>query len=245
MSNSTAIRQQIWTQLQAVARPDSRYDLDFSQFIPDFEGSALAVDRLLALPEYQTAGFLFVAHDNALAGLRSRLIAAGTTFIMPTIGIRRGFVLMAPGMVPAGHEEYAGWLDGMERFARPVSLQDIAHQGRIDLLVTGASAVSTDGLRFGKGQGVFDLEWAMLSALGLVDDSTPIAALVHDCQVVDERLYPGSKDILVDIIATPQQLHRIERRARRPRGVDWGQILPRQISQIPPLQELRRVQGLG
>ena len=42
------------------------------------------------------------------------------------------------------------------------------------------SAVSLDGVRFGKGHGFFDLEWGMFTELGIVDDSTPVAAVVHE-----------------------------------------------------------------
>lgn len=46
----------------------------------------------------------------------------------------------------------------MEHFARPITLEEIARRGRFDFMVTGASAVSVDGVRFGKGHGLFDLE---------------------------------------------------------------------------------------
>ena len=39
-------------------------------------------------------------------------------------------------------------------------------------MVTGASAVSLDGVRFGKGHGFFDLEWGMFTDMGIVDDDT-------------------------------------------------------------------------
>ncbi len=131
------------------------------------------------------------------------MIAAGIPFVMSTYGIYRGFLLMEPGMVPPGAELYAAWLDGMEHFGRPITLAEIAARGRFDLLVTGASAVSIDGVRFGKGHGFFDLEWGMFTDLGLADETTPVVAVVHDCQVVEEALTPSETDILVDFIATP------------------------------------------
>ncbi len=166
-------------------------------------------------------------------------------FVMSTYGIYRGFLLMEPGMVPKGAELYAAWLDGMEHFARPITLAEIARRGRLDFLVTGASAVSVDGVRFGKGHGFFDLEWGMFTDLSLVDDNTPVAAVVHECQLVEEKLHPTETDILVDMIATPERLHVVERRAKRPRGVKWGLLDPQQIAVTPPLQELQRIRGLA
>jgi 5-formyltetrahydrofolate cyclo-ligase len=245
MSKSKIVRQQIWSKLKDVARPDTRFHLNFAEVIPDFEGSEAATDHLVQLAAYQTTQFAFITPDNCLVDLRRRMIAAGKPFVMSTYGIYRGFLLMEPGMVPAGAELYAAWLDGMEHFARPITLEEIARRGRFDFMVTGASAVSKDGVRFGKGHGFFDLEWGMFTDLGLVDEGTPVAAVVHDCQVVQETLIPSETDILVDWIATPNGLHEVPRRAKRPSGVKWALLDPRQIDETPPLQELQRIQGLA
>lgn len=245
MSKSNIIRQQIWTRLKDVAKPDTRFDKNFAEVIPDFEGSDIACGRIMDMPACRDADLLFITPDNCLVDLRRRLIEEGKTFFMSTYGIYRGFLMIEPGMVPKGHELYAAWLDGMEHFGRPVTLEEIARHGRIDFLVTGASAVSMDGVRFGKGHGFFDLEWGMFTDLGLVDENTPVVATVHDCQVVHEKLHPSSTDILVDYISTPTVLHEIERRAKRPHGVIWELLEPSQIDQTPPLQELRRIHGLA
>ena len=245
MSKSKIIRQQIWSKLRAVAKPDTRFHLNFAEVIPDFEGSEAATDHLMTMPAYQASTFAFITPDNCLVDLRRRMIAAGKPFVMSTYGIYRGFLLIEPGMVPPGAELYAAWLDGMEHFARPISLAEIAKRGRFDFMATGASAVSIDGVRFGKGHGFFDLEWGMFTDLGLVDETTPVVAVVHDCQVVQENLTPSETDILVDHIATPTELYTVGRRAKRPFGVKWPLLDPVQIENTPPLQELQRIQGLA
>jgi 5-formyltetrahydrofolate cyclo-ligase len=85
----------------------------------------------------------------------------------------------------------------------------------------------------------------MFTDLGLVGEETPVVAVVHDCQVVHEKLHPSPTDILVDHIATPAGLHTVDRRAKRPHGVIWDLLEPKQIEQTPPLQELRIMQGLA
>jgi 5-formyltetrahydrofolate cyclo-ligase len=245
VSKSSIIRQQIWKKLKDVAKPDTRFHLNFAEVIPDFEGSEAATDRILEMQECKDAEFLFITPDNCLVDLRRRLIEQEKTFIMSTYGIYRGFLLIEPGMVPKGAELYAAWLDGMEHFGRPILLEEIAKHGQIDFLVTGASAVSIDGVRFGKGHGFFDLEWGMFTDLGLVGEETSVVATVHDCQVVHEKLHPSETDILVDHIATPGKLHTVERRAKRPHGVIWNLLEPKQIEQTPPLQELQRIQGIA
>ncbi|MFD2174823.1 5-formyltetrahydrofolate cyclo-ligase [Rhodobacter lacus] len=245
MTTSKVIREKIWTRLHDVARPDTRFHLNFAEVIPDFEGSEQAIDRLIADPDYQASRFAFITPDNCLCDLRMRMIEAGKPFVMSTYGIYRGFLYLDPGKVPAGAARYASWLDGMEYFGTPITLAQIAQMGRFDYLVTGASAVSMNGVRFGKGHGFFDLEWGMFTDLGLVGEQTPVHAVVHDVQVVQEQLQPSETDILVDKIFTPGGAHEIGRRAQRPRGVKWPLLDPKQIAQTPPLQELQRLQGLA
>ncbi|MEM6383157.1 MAG: 5-formyltetrahydrofolate cyclo-ligase [Pseudomonadota bacterium] len=245
MSTSKMMRERIWTKLHDVARPDTRFHLNFAEVIPDFEGSDMATRRVVDDDAYQASNFAFITPDNCLSDLRRQMIEAGKPFVMSTYGIYRGFVLMEPEMVPKGAAQYAAWLDGMEHFGKPITLAEIARRGRFDLLVTGASAVSVNGVRFGKGHGFFDLEWGMFTDLGLVDEDTPVIAVVHDVQLVEDQLQPSETDILVDQIATPGQMHTVARRAKRPSGVKWDLLEQKQIDETPPLQELQRIQGLA
>jgi 5-formyltetrahydrofolate cyclo-ligase len=244
MPDTQHVRRRIWSLLKDVARPDSRFHLNFAEVIPGFEGDAAAVARVRALPAYAAARHLFVTPDNCLEALRQACLEDGKRMVVSTYGIWRGFVLLEPAMVPPGQALFASWLDGLEHFGRRVTLAEVAALGRFDLMVTGASAVSTDGIRFGKGHGFFDLEWGMFTDLGLVDDSTPVVAVAHDVQVVEEKLHPSPTDIIVDMIATPTRLIEMERRAPRPRGVKWELLSPEQIAATPPLQELKAQYGL-
>jgi len=244
MSTSKKIREKIWTKLHDVARPDTRFHLNFAEVIPDFEGSEDAIDRVVVDSAYEESGFAFITPDNCLVDLRRRMIEAGKPMVMSTYGIYRGFLYLDPATVPKG-ALYASWLDGMEHFGVPITLEEIAQKGRLDYLVTGASAVSVNGVRFGKGHGFFDLEWGMFTDLGLVDENTPVHAVVHDVQLVNDQLQPSETDILVDKIFTPSRTHVVERRAKRPHGVKWPLLEPKQIVETPPLQELQRLQGLA
>jgi 5-formyltetrahydrofolate cyclo-ligase len=244
VGDTAIVRQKIWSKLHAVALPDSRFHLNFAEVIPDFVGSEHATDSVTKLPCYGSGDYAFITPDNCLVELRRRMLGAGKTMVVSTYGIYRGFILLEPGMVPEGQELFAAWLDGLEHFGRPISLVEIAERGRFDFMVTGASAVSRDGIRFGKGHGFFDLEWGMFTELGIVDENTPVIAVVHDLQLVDDRLFPSPTDIIVDSVATPSGLHRVERKAARPRGVKWELLAPEQIEATPPLQELQRMRGL-
>lgn len=238
MSSAAIVREKVWDKLRAVARPDSRFGLNFAEVIPDFEGSDAATAAFVATDLYKAARYAFVTPDNGLAGLRARMLQDGNSLVVSTYGIFRGFFLLEPERVPKGHELYAGWLDGLEHFGRPFSLAEIARRGRFDFMATGASAVSLDGLRFGKGHGFFDLEWGMFTDLGLADEATPVVGFVHDVQVIEEPMIPGPTDISVDMIFTPSRTI-ATRRGKRPSGVKWELLNAAQIDATPPLKELR------
>jgi 5-formyltetrahydrofolate cyclo-ligase len=234
------IRERIWSKLAEVALPDSRFHLNFAEVIPDFVGSPAATDRITALPAYQRCRYAFVTPDNCLVQVRRRMVEAGITLVVSTYGIYRGFILLERANVPPGFELCAAWLDGLEHFGKPINLAELRARGRFDLLITGASAVSLNGVRFGKGHGFFDLEWGMFTDLGLADETTPVVAAVHDVQVVEEKLTPSPTDVLVDWIATPTRMIKVDARAPRPCGIKWDLVTPAQISATPPLQELQR-----
>jgi len=239
MTVTKQIREQVWRQLREVAYPDSRFHYNFAEFIPDFIGRETAVEQLIKLPVYQEANVVFIAPDNCLTQIREQALRDRKTIIVSTYGIQRGFVLLSPEQVPAGEEQFASWLDGLEHYGRSITLPEIAHFKNLDLLLTGASAVSLDGVRFGKGHGFFDLEWGMFYEVGVVHEQTPIAAIVHDLQVVDVKLELGKTDVIVDYIATPTRLIHVDRVYQRPTGIQWHLLQEGMVSSIPPLQDLQ------
>jgi 5-formyltetrahydrofolate cyclo-ligase len=245
MGRTTIVRERIWSKLKDVALPDSRFHLNFAEVIPDFQGSEGATDRLVAEPFYATGNYAFITPDNCLVDLRRRMLLAGKTMVVSTYGIYRGFRLLDPSRISPGQELFAAWLDGIEHFGQPIALAEVAARGRFDFMVTGASAVSLDGVRFGKGHGFFDLEWGIFTDMGIAGETTPVAAVVHDVQVVEDKLYPSPTDILVDVIATPTRLIKVKGRATRPRGINWDLLEPEQIANTPPLQELQRMRGVS
>ena len=243
MTTTQSIRQKIWSRLTEVALPDSRLHLNFAEFIPDFIGSDRALAHLYELPCYRTGRYAFITPDNCLAGLRTRMLRDGMSLVVSTYGIYRGFVLLEPDMVPEGQETFAGWLDGLEYFGRPTTLAEMAERGAFDFIVTGASAISLNGVRFGKGHGFFDLEWGMFTDIGIVGERTSVVAVVHDVQVVEDDLVPGPTDIVVDYIATPEKLHEAARKDPRPRGIKWDLLESETIETTPPLKELQALRG--
>lgn len=235
-------RERVWNELREVARPDSRFAWDFSSFIADYEGSDEGANRLLQLAEDRGYSTWFITPDNNLDPLRKRLIEAGTPFVMPTYGIRRGFLRLDPADVPSGQEAFAATLDGMNRYASEIPLQEMeASLEPFDCMVTGASFVTRDGLRMGKGHGYFDLEWAMMRAVGLADENTAVVAVVHDVQIledVDGRDVAADHDTIVDAIVTPSQSILVDDPPPKPAGIRWPLLTRDAVEEMPPLETL-------
>ncbi|HYB02785.1 MAG TPA: 5-formyltetrahydrofolate cyclo-ligase [Ktedonobacteraceae bacterium] len=242
-SSKEIIRQRVWNELRHVARPDSRFHWNFAEFIADYEGSDVGAQRIRDLPAWQASNFMFITPDNNLEEVRRAAMVDGKPFVMSTYGIARGFLYLDPARIPADKYGWAATLDGMDRFAKPLGLVDLTRLGKFDVLVTGASAISTNGIRFGKGHGYFDLEWAMFSEARCLTENPLVVCAVHDCQIVDLDLIGSEYDTRVDVIVTPTRTIEIPaEHGHRPGRVVWEQLEPGMVERIPPLQELKQLQ---
>jgi len=244
MDQKKSVRERVWSELLEVALPDSRFHFDFGEFIADFEGGEAACKRLTDHAFYRNAELIFITPDNCIERLRHQALLDGKRVLMTTYAIRRGFWLLDPAEIAPDHYLYASTLDGMERVGRHVDLDAIAALPRVDYLVTGTGAINHEGVRFGKGHGFFDAEWGLLHELGRVDGGSPCAAVVHDCQVLDEVLQPEIFDSVADVIFTPTRTIHVDHPQKPDCGILWDRLDPHMYETIPPLQELRARKGL-
>jgi 5-formyltetrahydrofolate cyclo-ligase len=238
--NKSGARELVWNELRKVALPDSRFHFDFNEYIPDFLGSPEATARLRALDVYQQAHVLFITPDNCLEQLREQALHDRKVALVTTYGIRRGVIELNPEDLQPGQEAQAALLDGMEKLGCSISLAQLRERyPTIDLLVTGCSAVSQAGVRFGKGHGFFDLEWAILFELGVVNTQTPVIAFVHDCQLVDIELEVSEFDTVCDFIVTPTRVISIPDAQKPTTGVLWDKLQPGMMENISLLREIK------
>lgn len=238
--DAKAARIMIWEKLRSVAKPDSRFSWDFGDFIADYEGSEKCAELIRDTEIYKKSNVVFVTPDNNLETLREFILLDKKTLIMTNYGIRRGFFVLKPGDVPEGKEELASLLDGAQRYWTHYSLERIRQEIKtVDMLVTGASAITPSGIRFGKGHGYFDLEWAMFYTIGAVNQKTPVFAVGHDCQVVDTEVEVTEFDTAIDYIVTTSEIIATRNEFPKPdKGVLWSLLRPEMLRDIPPIQEL-------
>jgi len=199
------VRRVVWERLKHVAIPDSRFDRDLREFVPDFFGSDEASRRVTSLNEWNAASRVFCAPDNSVEHLRYEALAAGKSILVPTNGLRRGFAHLDGAVLARSDLRHAASLDGMESYGTTLGPGDLRRFGTIELIITGATAATTDGRHIGGGQRYLALEWTMMEQLGLVSTDVPVVALLHDCQLVDE-VVEADHDCLIDFIATNSRM---------------------------------------
>jgi len=242
MASKDLLRKKVWTKLREVAVPDSRFRFDFSMYIPDFEGSGECTKRIREMDLWMNMRTSFITPDNCLIELRKWGILDGKTVVLPTYGLKGPFFMYTRKEVPEGQEDFAATLDGTLKYGKPIGLAEIKELGHFDMVVTGASAVNLEGVRYGKGHGYFDLEWGMFSSIGVIDENTPLLTVVHDCQVIDQKLPVSLYDSITDYIITPTRIIKIERHKTKPKGVLWNKLRKGMLKEMPPLQELKEMQ---
>lgn len=246
MEHKVSVRSRVFSALRTVALPDSRFHFDFGAFIADFQGSDAAIERLINHRYYQAAEVIFITPDNCLERLRYRALIDGKTVLTTSYSIKRGFWLLKRDNIAGDKLLYASTLDGMERVGSPITLEQIAAQiGRVDFLVTGTGAISEAGVRFGKGHGFFDAEWGMLHRMGVINTATPAAAVVHECQVLQETLRPEIFDTVADVIFMPTRTLEVDAPHKPDCGIVWPLLDPHMFETIPPLQELKELEIRG
>jgi 5-formyltetrahydrofolate cyclo-ligase len=182
-----------------------------------------------------------VSPDEALLQVRLNALQDGKRLIMASPGLREGFYELTGQDLPLSHWSRAVRASGVQALGRRLGTSRGA-VGRVDLLITGAVAVDVAGRRVGKGKGFFDLAFAILDHLGCIEEETPMVGLVHERQILPGvPCSPG--DVPLDWIITPERCIPCQGRGPRPNGIPWERLSFRQIRQMRPRWEIRRMPG--
>ncbi len=205
--------------------------------IPNFTGVGDAARALAELPEWQAASAIKANPDMPQLPVRATALADDIVVYMAVPRLREPepFLRLDPAVITVKPRAAAS-IKGSGEHGVPVGLDELPH---IDLIVCGTVAVNRDGVRIGKGGGYSDLEFAVGLEAGRIDDSTTIVTTVHDVQLVDDELPETQHDFGVDVIITPTEVIRCDRRARPP-GIIWDDLDDDKIAAIPILAERGR-----
>jgi 5-formyltetrahydrofolate cyclo-ligase len=241
----------VYQQLLRHALPDSRFNFDFLKSTPDFRGSEDATKRVVELQCYKDARTVLVTNDNSCEGMRHRALKDGKRVVVGTYRLRRGFVVLDAGRIEEGRWELASTLDGMEKpgIGRRLDLAQLRDQGiKIDMCVLGGLVFNEQGVIVWEGSALFEVQWALLQDLKVLDASAPVVAIAHECQVVDEAQYnldqikaDKNGEVQCDFVVTPGRVFQVKGAVKPTGGVDFKKVDPEALNNIPPLQELKGI----
>ena len=227
------IRERIWSLL--TRRKVARFPGAAGR-IPNFVGAEAAARTLAGLPAWREARVVKANPDAPQLPVRTLALREGKRLFMavPRLRAERCFIELDPARL-RGREREAASIAGSTALGRPVRPSEMP---RIDLVVAGSVAVGRDGSRLGKGGGFSDLEWGLLSDLGLVGRWTAVVTTVHPLQIVRGGIAMLTHDVPLDHIATPDGVIACRKRYRRPRGIVWPVLEPEKIAEVPLLARL-------
>jgi 5-formyltetrahydrofolate cyclo-ligase len=228
-----AVREDVWDALEAEGI--ARFPFPPHGRIPNFDGADAAVERLAALPEWAEADAVKANPDAPQLPARRAALRAGKTVYMavPRLRDEECFVELDPGEL--ADTDAAATVSGMDDHGTRVGPDAMP---RVDLVLSGSVAVTETGERIGKGEGYSDLEFAVLSELGLVDESTTVATTVHERQVREGSFGTDAHDVPMDVVVTPDRTVRTGATGR-PDGVAWDLLDDERVAEIPVLERFR------
>jgi 5-formyltetrahydrofolate cyclo-ligase len=243
-----AIRRKIWDYLEDNNLVNAPRPCHYR--IPNFEGAALANDKLANLEVFKLAKTVKVNPDKPQEQARFLVLQAGKDlvllnqsqrYLLTSSSSHKQSGLLVQVVPPEGADKeklrHCCTSQGVKEFSTEIETEE---KVTIDLLVVGSVAVSRNGYRIGKGKGFADLEYAMMRTLGAIDADTVVVTSVHDSQIVDipEDLV-GEHDLTVDYILTPTEVIDTRNNRPKPKGVEWSHLEVNKFFQIPVLKQLR------
>jgi 5-formyltetrahydrofolate cyclo-ligase len=233
-NEKSQIRAKIWNLMEK--RGIARFPRPVYNRIPNFVGSENAAQRLIEIKEYKCARIIFCNPDSPQRPVRERILRDGKTLIMAPPRLKtNGFLVLSKKSIPVDKIRRASTIKGAFQFG---SISKPSALDKIDLKIAGSVAVDNKGGRVGKGGGYSDLEFAILTAYGLIDEATRVLTTVHEVQLV-ENIPMTVHDVPLDIIITPSRVIYTNTTYQKPQGISWALLPDSKISSIPLLEELK------
>ena len=194
--------------------------------------------QVRGLETYRAAKRVFVDPSPVLAQIRINALVDGKELLMPAPGLKEGFYLCRPYVIPFGDLSYATTYHGLSKFGRLLDNQAVAGKA-VDLLLTDAVAVDQQGTRLSDGNGFFDLACAILAELGAVDQlGAAFVAVAADEQLVSDDLPVDPWDVRLDQVVTPSGGLVFTAEDRVPPTILWPHLSSERVKRLNPLWKL-------
>ncbi len=185
---------------------------------------------------YRQSKTLFVSPSPQLNQVRINALLDGKMLLVPGPGIKKGFYLLRPYVVPFQDLGHAVALKGIEQFGKLLAMKGL-RELHVDLALTDCLAVAPGGGRLGNGTGFFDLAMGILSDLGSVDGETLFGAVGVQDQLIGEEISLDGWDVQLHFFLTTEGLIPFEKESQRLQVI-WDVVGKKRIRKIEPLWQL-------
>ncbi len=194
---------------------------------------AKAAERLRQASQYRTAKTLMVSLDPDLHQVRLNAVTDRKRLVLPTPGLRNGFLSVEPRFIPPGKRKSAIQPHPENLFAAKIPYEKPLGWA-VDLVITESLLAGLDGSRLGDGAGHLDLQVAILTTLGWAAPDLTIVTVVGDARVTSSVPMKGT-DVGVHLIVTSDRLIPTSLSAQPDVKIDTGKL---------PAKEIRRNDAL-
>lgn len=202
----------------------------------------LIAQLLRQMPEYRRAKRVFIAPAPHLRQARINCLADGKELVMPSAGLKEGFLLLRPDDVPFPKRQFAVTLKGVGTWGRRLRQDELAPL-QIGIVVADGLAVDARGVRLGRGDGVVDLTFAILSSVGALADERLVVVVPELEESVTEGLPQESWDIIADASLTDSGVRFFAGQSSMAGEIVWPALEKRQIRRMTPLFHLWQQQN--
>ncbi len=237
-----SIRQKVWEFMEK--NDIANFPRPVYNRIPNFKGANTAGQKAAELPEFKEAKVVKVNPDKPQEEVRYQALDHCKDLIVPTPRLSKGLFNRLSSEPNASKESLRKLASrqGIDSMSKPIPM---ASRTKLDLVCVGSVAVDKLGRRIGKGEGFADLEFAMAASHhNAVTAETIVISTVHDVQVFDklpENLFQPH-DLTVDIIVTPTEVIRVEKRLPKPDAILWSILSREKFDSIPILKEIQHME---
>jgi 5-formyltetrahydrofolate cyclo-ligase len=196
-----------------------------------------AAEHLRRLDFYRQAKRVFASPAPELIQARVNTLADGKELVMPAPGLKEGFYLLTPYVLPFRELTFAVTLKGLLQYGRRLERQRFSGLG-LDLMLTAAVAVDRGGGRLGEGQGFFDLACAALYELGAVTSRNQIVGVVAEGQIVPYNLPLEPWDVRLNGLLTPSGYQETAGPAKTQPVIYWEAIPLKRVRKMTPVWQV-------
>ncbi|RXG70313.1 Methenyltetrahydrofolate synthase domain-containing protein [Armadillidium vulgare] len=205
-------------------------------------GAGKSANRITTVESFSSAQIVKVDPDKPLEDVRFLSLVFRKKLLVPSPRLQSGLFNLLWNDSEDDMESLRNKVqyEGIKNHSIPL---DLNIKIKVDVIVSGAVAVSLTGRRIGKGEGFADLEYALMKNMNIINDNTFVIAMVHDCQVFDElpsHLFQ-EHDVPIDVIVTPTQIIYTKHTLPKPEGIYWHLLPEEKIKQIPILTFLQKL----